>query len=108
MSVDAKIIGALSSLGYPPQADVYGGTATTYIVFSYNTAPVAFGDNAPTHERYMVTVHFLCPLTTDAVTIRQSIKTLLFAAGFTWPDEINLSDEDGQDYAFECEITEAV
>ena len=107
MTINERIIAALN-YGDPVKPNIYTGTADRYFTFNYNTIPDDFADDAPGHERYFIQVHFVCPLNYDSVSRRAEIKTKLFAAGFTWPNVTDATDEDGQHWIFECEYAEGV
>lgn len=108
MSVNQKIIEALSSFGYPVVPDVYTCEDDTYFAFNYSTSPIFFSDDAPRIERYLIQVHLFCPIKKNIVLLRKQAKQKLFTLGFSWPEEINASDRNEQHYVFECEAVEGV
>lgn len=89
MSINSKIINALSSLSLPVRADVYDGTADEYIVFNYFSQGADFANDAPRQEVYFVQVHYFCPIGKNSLSVRDRIKKALFSAGFTWPAVTN-------------------
>ena len=108
MTVDELIISLLSDIAQV-KPDFCKGTDTVYIAFNYDTYPVRFGDNSPAYDKYLVQIHFVCPMTGyDAVDKCKEIKRRLLKGGFTYPDMTNASDEYSQHYVFECEYTEAI
>lgn len=115
MSINQLIIGALSPLNIPVVPDVYTGQEKEYITFNYSTMGDDLADDAPRHERYLVQVHYFCPLKQNSIATRRRIKQRLFAEDFTWPDEnpgteetgsgySNQAAETAQHYIYECEI----
>lgn len=108
MSINQRIMDALSDFGYPVSPTVYEGEAEQYFVFNYSTMGADFGDDAPQQEKYLVQVHFFCSPSFNSVGRAKQIKRKLFAAGFTWPEMTNASDRDGQHLVFECEAAEGV
>ena len=108
MTVDAKIKAALDVFGDPVENSVYQGTAKQYYTFTYTTIGTDFGDDAPQHERYLVQVHFFAPLKTNVTSRVKQTKQALQAAGFTWPETLNDTDDSGRHIVFECEIAEGV
>lgn len=108
MSINQKIITALSGFGDPVSPTVYHGETEQYFVFNYSTMGTDFGDDAPQQEKYLVQVHFFCLLSLNSVGRAKQIKQKLFAAGFTWPTMANASDREGQHLVFECEAAEGV
>lgn len=109
MTVDQKIRTALLPLGYPVENAVYQGTEKTYFTFQYTTITTDFADDTPGHERYLISVSLVAPLNNSTISklIRRT-KKALFAAGFTWPETFNNSDDDGRNIIFECETAEGV
>jgi len=113
MSVNKDIRGALVGFGDPVECGEYiapPGTSlpASYYTFNYSTVGTNFGDNLPGHDRYLIQVHFNCPHTFDIVQRVEQTRHALFAAGFTWPQTVNASDESGQHIVFECETVERI
>lgn len=115
MTVNERIKKALSGFGLPVKPDRYSGDSESYFVFNYTTMGALFADDTPQYERYLVQVHYFCPMGANTLSTRKDVKRLLFEAGFTWPDEINAGDSSmqksnggKQHFAFECEIEEGV
>lgn len=115
MTVNERIKATLAPLGLPVKPDRYSGDSESYFVFNYTTMGTLFADDRPSYERYLVQVHYFCPMGANTLSTRKNVKRLLFEAGFTWPDEVNAgdssmqkSDEDKQHIVFECEIEEGV
>ncbi len=108
MSVDAKIVAALNPLGFDVENSVSFTKNKTYFAFNYSVIPADFADDAPQHERFLVQVHFFCPLNVNITKQKKIICRALFAAGFTWPEVTDASDENGRHIVFECEIAEGV
>lgn len=108
MSVDELLRKTLLSFGDPVENGVYHGTAKRYYTFNYSTVGDDFADDAPGHERALVQVHLFAPLAENVTARVKATKKALFAAGFTWPETFNASDENGRHIVFECEIAEGV
>lgn len=107
MSINSTLKAALDPIA-PAEADVYEGGEAVYITFGYNSLGADFGDDSPSHERFLVQVHLYAPSGYNTISKRRDIKTALAAAGATWPIYENASDKEGQHHVFECEIIEAV
>jgi len=104
MTVDELIIATLQTpVGLTVEESVYTGAGVSYITFDYYTRPAEFYDNNPAHEIYRVAVHLVAPPRTNLATKRAQIKTLMFAAGFTFPEEVNASSKAEKHYIYECE-----
>ena len=108
MSVDSRIVAALTPLGYNVANTVSYAKGKTYFAFNYETVPADFGDDAPQHERYLIQIHFFCPLNVNITSTKRSVKQMLYASGFTWPSTEDASDSDGRHIVFECEVSEGV
>lgn len=103
MSINSTLKAALAPVA-PVEADTYEGDEAVYITFGYNSIPDDFGDDEPSHERFLVTVHLYAPTGYNTLTKRRAIKRALSDAGATWPAYENASDKDGQHHVFECEL----
>ena len=98
MSVASDLRTALASTGYPIEQGLYTGNAATYITFNFSTLPDLYGDNVPGYERYLIQVHLIAPATTDTTTIQATIKALLVAGGFDYPETVNASDDPAEQH----------
>jgi hypothetical protein len=114
VSVASGIIAAVASTGYPVQQVSYDGTATTYFVLNMNAIPADFADDAPQHDRWLVQLHLFAPFSLNTTTICRQVRDALFAAGYSYPSQIDASENtrasDGteQHIVFEFEAVEAV
>lgn len=106
MSINSTLKAALDPVA-PAEADTYEGGEAVYITFGYTSIPADFGDDEPTHERFLVHVHLFAPTGYNTLAQRRGIKKALAAAGATWPSCENASDKDGQHHIFECELAAA-
>ena len=110
MSVNEVIKTALDSFSDPVVFGEYASEGATppnrYYTFNYSSLGTDWADNAPGHERYLIQAHFFCAAAYRSVERVQATKQALFAAGLTWPDVVNASDETGQHWVFECEYTD--
>ena len=89
----------------PVAADTYKGKATEYIVFNYTAIPEDFGDDDAQHWRYLTQVHLYAPHEKNSLAYRREITRRLLRSG---ADIAAASDETGQHYVFECEISGGV
>jgi hypothetical protein len=108
MNLDERIRTALDGVCSVVVPQVYTGAETEYIVFNYSEYPLTFADDAPQTLGYSVQVHLFLPLKVNPNTKKESIKSALFAAGFTYPSIQDVTDEDGQHYVFETNYNEAI
>lgn len=114
MSVNERLINALSPISpaYPwiEQEGNLDEKHSRYFVFNYSTIPYGFAENVPHFERYLIQVHYFCPVTDSTVEVRNRIKRTLFESGFTWPQEqpVGQKNQTGQHYCFECETLEEI
>lgn len=103
MTLNRRLISALSAVVPEVAPDIYTGEASTYITFHYDLIPTQFAGNVPVFYKALVQVHLFLPLGENSLSRRGEIFTALVGAGFTWPEVINASDKDGQHFVFECE-----
>lgn len=103
MTVDEIIVATLTPVIPDIASGTYTGGAAEYITFDYYTRPTTFGDDKPEFELYRIQIHLVAPVGTNILAKRRQIKNLLFAADFTYPDEIPGSDGAEQHYVYECE-----
>ena len=108
MSVEERIRTVLLQFGDPVENAVYHGECRRYYTFSCVSAGADYGDDAPGHEIYLVTIHFYAPLNENITARVRDTKRALFAAGFSWPETLNNSDDNGRDIIFECEYVEGI
>lgn len=107
MSINERIIRALQPLGLSVTPDTHRPEhGSLYITFGYNVNGEHFGDNLPQVEVYAVMIHLWAARGENVLQLRRMIRLLLAQAGFTWPDEIDAGDEDGQHFVYECQISE--
>lgn len=93
MNVNSLIISALASLSIPVVADAYSGTATEYITFNYSDErPVNYADDEDINESATIQVHYFTK--TNPLVKKETIKTLLKAAGFVYINTENLYETD--------------
>lgn len=108
MSLESRIRTALSGFDFPCRANSYDGSADTFFTFSMFSIPAGNADDAPTIEQFSVQLQLTAPKTLDISTIRKPIKLALFNAGFSWPEENDISDSDKNRIAFEFYSEEAI
>ena len=107
MTVNKRIINALSPLGIPVTADFFGDGKAEYITFNYVTDKGAlYADNEPVADVAEMQVHYFLPTTKNYLENKKKIRKALLAAGFTWPDVTVLTEPDQKTrhLTFECEI----
>lgn len=104
MTVNQRIINALSAFGIPVVPELYTGSGGRYFTFNYDLIPVQFAGNRPTYWKALVQVHSFCPLHENSIRRRRETVAALTGAGFTWPEIVDASEKDHQHFVFECEI----
>lgn len=106
MSVDEMLNTSLETIGPPVYPNSYTGDDERYIVWSYVEIPAVHACDAPHAARYLITVRLYLPQKENPNTIKRAISWALFNAECTWPSITNISDQEGQAYALECEWTD--
>lgn len=107
-SVNEKIVNALATTGYKVYTNSYTGGDDVYFVFLNDIVPQLFANDEAQYVINNLSLHFYCPLTMNTIALRKEIKKLIQAAGFTFPNEIDASDEHYQHIVFEFEGEEFV
>ena len=114
MTVNERIVSALSDLA-PVSSDINTDKVKplVYYVFTVRTRPYQFEDNAPTALIHDVLVNLFCPHNFDSFALRRETAERLFAAGFTYPADIDgglelfeAGNGGTQRRIFECEYAE--
>lgn len=107
MSVNKRIIEAVQDIAPCFPWEAYEGNEDpqlkSYFVFDYCVYPLIFGDDTPYLERYAIQLHYFCPLSENSLSARKKARNAIYRAGFTFPEEINGSDNEGQHYVFDFE-----
>ncbi len=106
VTIDQRIRDALLVFGDPVENGVYQGKAKSYFTFSYTSLGDGYGDDMPSHERYLIQIHYFAPLGVNVTRRVKEVKRALASADFTWPEVENADDEDGRHRVFECETAE--
>lgn len=103
MTLNQRIIDALSPLGLPVVPDTDTGSRTRCLVFHYDLLPHQFADNAPMWYRALMQVHLFLPLGENGMQLCRRVGEALVRAGFTWPEVLDGADDQTQHKIFECE-----
>lgn len=108
MNLDERIRTALAGICDVVVPQVYTGEKPEYIVYNYSEYPISFANNSPRMAGYSIQIHLFMPLKVNPNAKKESIKNALFAAGFTYPSIVDVTDEDGQHYVFETAAKKVV
>lgn len=108
MTIDKTIRTALAPFGYECYHNTYTGLDQTYFVFNYTVVPDDYSDDKPDYNRYICQVHFYAPFTFNSITLAKMVKVALENADFTYPEQTDASDEEGQHIVFEFEGIEYI
>lgn len=111
--MEERICEALAPLGVPVKAGGYTGEEPIYISYRCSALPGAYGDDRPEFVVWRFYLDLFAPIGTDCRVLRKQIKLRVFGAGFTYPDEVDVSDsyklsDAEQHYSFSCQIEEAI
>lgn len=105
MSVNQKIINAISPYCAVVAPDFYDGAAETYIVFNkYSDRAADHGDSRPVADVVFVHVHLFAPSNQNILDLIAQIRMALLMAGFSWPSVEHGADRDCQHIIFDTEI----
>lgn len=86
---------------------IYTGKALEYVTWNTWTIPEVYAERLPAAARQIAQIHWFLPHGKNPSRGKVAIARALFDAGFSWPDVTNASDEDGQQYVFECTFVNA-
>lgn len=104
MTVNQRLRTALEPLGMPVLPNVDTMHLERCIVFHSDLRPVQFAGNRPCWYIALVQVHLFLPLREDGVALQGQVVRALAQAGFSWPEVVDATDEEGQHKVFECEL----
>lgn len=105
MTVNQKIISAITPYVTNCVYGAYTGTSTTYCVFYFpKTSVESMGDDTAVIDIIPVEVHLFTP--DNYLTLKKQIRASLKNAGFTYPNVTCLFETDTKlnHILFECEI----
>lgn len=106
-NINEIIVNAVSPIISEVHEGIYTGAADEYVNFTYYAMGGNYADSAAGAEIYSVSVGYFARVGRNVTAKRTAIRRALYAAGFTYPSEMNAAgDEDGdgwQHYVFECE-----
>lgn len=112
MSVESRVKAALDAFGHPVEKSLLYAASNErplrYYTFVCESFGDDYGDDEPGCERWLVHVHFFAPLGESCLRQVRETKRALFAAGFTWPQCTDATDQDGQHYVFQCEAADFI
>lgn len=103
MSINSRIIEAVTPLVPVCVPDLYDGDAEIYCTFNGTETPDGFGDDGPQAIRWLMQLHLFAPRRQNVLGMKRSLCRRLWKAGFTYPSVANASDSDGQHYVLEFE-----
>lgn len=102
-TVNQTLIRALEPLGLPVVPDVDTEGRDRVIVFHYDLRPIQWADDRPQWLLALIQVHLHLPLGENGLALQAALARALAGAGTTWPEVVDLTDEQGQHKVFECE-----
>lgn len=109
MTIFEKIQKALKSVGIPCVPDVYKGEECKWITYNYaDDYGTDFADDVPETIINSVQIHLFLPQNEPFTRLKTKIRSILFEAGFTFPEITVLTEEEEKirHIIFECDIEE--
>ena len=82
---------------------MYSGNEESYCTYNATELPENFGDNAPHAVRYLLQLHYFCPLLRNPLQTVRKLQCAVADAGFSYPSLEDASDLDGRHYVLEFE-----
>ncbi len=107
MTVNEKIIQALSPFGLKVTPDFYGDEAEEYFTFNYSDDRASdFGDNEPIRVVAYMQIHYFCPVKKDYLKLKKEVRKALMNAGFSYPvvTDATVAGDEERHLVFECSI----
>ena len=106
MSIDNKIRSAITPIVSVCVPHLYTETETEYCTFNYTRYPAEYSDNAPMAVGFSIQMHYFLPLKNNPNDKLSQLANALFAAGFDYPQIVDVTDDTGQHYVFETGCAE--
>lgn len=103
MNLDEELRTALTPIVPVCLPVTYDGEEPEYIAFAYDERGGAFGDDDCEALIVDLTLHWYLPAGDNPNAKKRRLRRALLDLGFTAPEIINASDEDGQHFVFECQ-----
>ncbi len=103
MTLNQRIIEALSPLGLPVVPDVDTLHRDRCFVFHYDSGPTMYADDMPWMYTYQIQVHLFLPLGENSLAMVDKAVRALTVAGFSAPEVTDSTDESGQHKVLSCE-----
>lgn len=93
MNINATVLTALASLSLPVEANVYTGSAESYITFNYaDERPVVRADDTDILDETVIQVHYFTR--NNPLANKKAIRRLLRTAGFTIQSTAEIYESD--------------
>ena len=107
MTINQRIIQALTPLGLPVAPDTDTESRERCFVFSADQTPTFYCDDAPLLYSFKVQVYLILPAEENGVVLLDRAVRAMAEAGFSRPEVVDAADENGQRKVLECE-TQAI
>lgn len=107
MTINQRIIQALTPLGLPVAPDTDTESRERCFVFSADQTPTFYCDDAPLLYSFKVQIYLILPAEENGVALLDRAVRAMAGAGFSRPEVVDAADENGQRKVLECE-TQAI
>lgn len=108
MSIDERIVRAVSPIVPEIYPDSYEGSALTYCTYNYAELGRSFAADSPGRIAYLCQLHLLLQSGAPCAELKFKLCRAISKAGFTYPDIQNASSSRQQHYVFEFEVEGSV
>lgn len=113
MSALSKLVKVLNEFGWDYAQDIYipakgKPKPSRYVVYNIvGEKGINFADDAPQDEEVTFQIHMYLPHVDNYIKYKKSLRSLLFQAGFTYPQAVlniteDITSEDGIRYRHIC------
>lgn len=108
MTVEQRIVAALSPLGLPVSQGEYLGDRCKYLCYYVSRFGTNWSDDGPGAEACRVQVHLFAPVSENINNLVRLAQNALYAADFGWPEAVDATDKDGRHIILETTWLEAL
>lgn len=108
MTVEERIVAALSPIGLPVSQGEYLGDRCKYLCYYVSRSGTNWANDGPGAEVCRVQVHLFAPVSENINNLVRLAQNALYEADFGWPEAVDATDKDGRHIILETTWLEAL
>lgn len=108
MTVEERIVAALSPIGLPVSQGEYLGDRGKYLCYYVSRSGTNWANDGPGAEVCRVQVHLFAPVSENINNLVRLAQNALYEADFGWPEAVDATDKDGRHIILETTWLEAL